>query len=170
MKEDLHITELRSDRVDEYKEFLSKGLVLDEEHFRITPNDDLLARFPTLDRDDNFTLGAFLDGKLAGVVSFERDGRNREKLKHKGILFRMYVAADFRGQGIAGKLIAAVIEKARTLKGLEQINLTVVAQNDRAKKLYEQFGFVTYGSEKHAIKWKGKYFTEDLMVLRLKHH
>lgn len=162
------ITELKSESVDEYKDFLSKGLVLDEEHFRITPNDDLLARFPTLDREDNFTLGAFSGKQLIGVVSFERDGRNREKLRHKGILFRMYVAPEFRGQGIAGKLIAAVVEKARAIKGLEQINLTVISQNERAKKLYESFGFVTFGSEINAIKWKGKYFDEDLMVLRLK--
>lgn len=163
------ITELESDSVQEYKAFLSYGLEHDEENFRITPADDLHAPFPTKDREDSFTLGARVNKELAGVVSFTRDGTDREKLRHKGILFRMYVSKDFRGQGIAQALIADVIERAKKLDDIEQINLTVIANNARAKKLYENFGFVTFGSEPHAIKWKGKYFTEDQMVLSLKH-
>jgi len=55
--------------------------------FRITPTDDLNAPFPTKDTEDSFTLGAFVGSELARIVSFERDGKDREKLRHKGILF-----------------------------------------------------------------------------------
>lgn len=165
---DIEITELKSDQAEHYKKFLTFGLVNDEENFRITPNDDLNASFPTKDTLDSFSLGAYSDNELAGVVSFTRDGGDREKLRHKGILFRMYVSKDFRGQGIAKKLIEKLIERVKQISDIEQINLTVISNNDNAKKLYEKFGFVTFGSESNAIKWKGKYFTEDQMTLRLK--
>jgi ribosomal protein S18 acetylase RimI-like enzyme len=164
----LAITEIKSDQNEQYKRFLHFGLLHDEENFRITPEDDLNAPFPTADKPDSFTLGAYAGNELAGIVSFTRDGENREKLRHKGILFRMYVSKDFRGQGIAKKLIGAVIERVKEIPNIEQINLTVIANNDTAKTLYEKFGFVTIGSEPNAIKWKGKYFTEDQMVLRLR--
>ena len=164
----IEITEIKSDQIEEYKTFLTFGLIHDEENFRITPNDDLHALFPTKDTLDSFTLGAYSDNELAGIVSFTRDGGDREKLRHKGILFRMYVSRDFRGQGIAKKLIGELIERVKQLADIEQINLTVIATNDNAKKLYEKFGFVTFGSESNAIKWKGNYFTEDQMTLKLR--
>lgn len=79
----------------------------------------------------------------------------------------MYVSQDFRGQGIAKKLIEKLIERVKQINNIEQINLTVIANNENAKKLYEKFGFVTFGSEINAIKWKAKYFTEDQMTLKL---
>lgn len=164
----IEITEIKSDHDEQYKKFLTFGLINDEENFRITPYDDLNAPFPTKDTMDSFSLGAYSENKLAGIVSFTRDGGDREKLRHKGILFRMYVSKDFRGQGIAKRLIEKLIERVKQISDIEQINLTVIANNDNAKKLYGKFGFVTFGSENNAIKWKGKYFTEDQMTLKLK--
>ncbi len=80
----------------------------------------------------------------------------------------MYVSKEFRGQGIAKKLIEVVVLRAKTIPGIEQINLTVIQNNETAKALYKKAGFVTFGSEVNAIKWKGRYFTEDQMVLHLK--
>ncbi len=164
---DIKVSEIKSDKKDLYKAFLSIGLVEDEENFRITLNDDLNSSFPTKDKEDNFTLGAFIEHQLVGVVSFERDGSNREKLQHKGILFRMYVSKDFRGIGIAKKLIQELIDKVIRIKDIEQINLTVISSNKNAKVLYEKFNFLTFGSEENAIKWKDKYFSEDQMVLKI---
>ncbi len=163
----LIIAEITSDKIIAYKEFLTNGLLNDEENFRITPEDDLNASFPTLDKEDSFTIGAYFDNILAGVVSFARDGHDREKLRHKGILFRMYVSSGFRGRGIAKKLIEELINRVRKIGTIEQINLTVIASNTNAKMLYEKCGFITFGSETNAIKWKGKYFTENQMVLML---
>jgi RimJ/RimL family protein N-acetyltransferase len=163
----LKILELKSNQIKVYKDFLNVGLIEDEENFRITPNDDLHSPFPTKDKEDSFTLGAFIQNELVGIVSFTRDGNDREKLRHKGILFRMYVSKNYRGLGIAKQLIKELIDRVVEIKDIEQINLTVIATNANAKVLYEKFGFQTFGSEINAIKWKGKYFTEDQMVLRL---
>jgi len=77
------------------------------------------------------------------------------------------VSPDCRGKKIGQKLIRQVIDRALALDNLEHINLTVVATNEGAKKLYEKFGFITYGIERNGIKWKGKYFDEELMTLPL---
>jgi cyclohexyl-isocyanide hydratase len=162
------ILEIKSDKIKEYKAFLSVGLLNDEENFRITPTDELTSSFPTKDKDDSFTLGAFIGNQLGGIVSFSRDGFDREKLRHKGILFRMYVAFDFRRMGISKLLIEGLINRVKEIKDIEQINLTVISNNANAKSLYEKFGFVTFCTEQNAIKWKDKYFAEDQMVLKLK--
>ena len=165
---EIKILEIKSNQNIEYRDFLKIGLITDEENFRITPIDDLNSMFPTKDKEDSFTLGAYFENSLAGIVSFSRDGNNREKLRHKGILFRMYVSKEFRRKGIAKQLIEELINRVKKVKNIEQINLTVISNNENAKKLYEKFGFETFGSEKNAIKWKGKYFTEDQMVLKLR--
>jgi RimJ/RimL family protein N-acetyltransferase len=163
------IKEIKSDHLTSYKEFLRTGLIEDEDNFRLTANDDEEAPFPTNNKEDSFTLGAYINNELAGVVSFERDGAEREKLRHKGILFRMYISKKFRGRGVGRELIGAVMQRAEKVTGIEQINLTVIENNEAAKALYRKCGFVTFRSEKRAIKWKGRYFTEDQMVLFLTH-
>ena len=166
--DNLKIKEIKSDQNKEYKEFFTLGLINDENNFRISPNDDLDALFPTKDRSDSFTLGAYLDNELAGIVSFERDGEQREKLRHKGLLFRMYVSESFRGKGIGKKLVETLVQRVKAISDIEQINLTVISDNENAKGLYKKFGFETFSIEQNAIKWKNNYFTEEQMVLRLK--
>ena len=150
-----------------YKNFFMKGLIQDSNNFRISPQDEINADFPTNGTTDSFTLGAYATSELAGVVSFERDGQNREKLRHKGILFRMYISPDFRGKGISKILINKLLELVNKVEDIEQINLTVISNNTVAKKIYESFGFKTFSMEMNAQKWKGVYFDEETMVLPL---
>jgi RimJ/RimL family protein N-acetyltransferase len=164
----IKIKEILSTEIEQYKMFLATGLQSDEENLLITLKDNSDAPFPTKDRNDSFTLGAYAENVLAGVVSFARDGEDREKLRHKGIMFTMYVLKEFRGHGIARELLEELIKRVKTISDIEQINLIVIANNSRAKKLYEKFGFEKFGTEMNSIKWKGKYFSEDQMVLRLK--
>ncbi len=163
----MEIKEIQSRDLAEYRKFLLSGLIRDGANFRISPDDEKEAPFPTLDTVDSFTLGTFEDHQLAGIVSFQREGENREKLRHKGLLFRMYVDPQFRGKGMAQLLIKALIERVERLGDIEQINLTVVSNNPVAKKLYEKFGFTSFAEEKNALKWKGHYYTEEQMVLYL---
>ena len=161
----IEIKEITSEIIDQYKKLISKGLIEDESCFRIAPEDEQLEAFPTQDKADSFTLGAFESNQLIGVASFKREGANRLKLRHKGLLFKIYVDSAHRQRGIASDLIQAVIHRVRQIEDIEQINLTVIPTNKHAKKLYEKFGFETYAQEKKAVKWKGKYFDEDQMKL-----
>lgn len=164
----IEIKEILSTEVEQYRKFLAAGLQSDEENLLVTFTENSSAPFPTKDRNDSFTLGAYVENILAGIVSFTRDGEDREKLRHKGIISTMFVSKEFRGHGIAGRLLEALIQRVRSISDIEQINLIVISTNTGAKQLYEKFGFKKYGTELNSIKWKGKYFSEDQMVLHLK--
>lgn len=161
------IVEITSDQITDYKNFFMEGLLQNENKFRISLEDEIKSPFPTKDKPDSFTLGAFVQNQLAGIVSFEREGENRQKLRHKGLLFRMYVDHTFSGKGVGRQLMENLFERVKALHDIEQINLTVIADNENAKKLYTSLGFKTFSVEEYAIKWKGAYHTEQQMVLHL---
>ena len=116
--------------------------------------------------DDKFVLGAFVDRNLlAGIVTFIRE--SSPKTAHKGNIYGMFVNPETRGQGVGKSLMLELIKKVKDCHGLEQINLTVVSNNVRAKNLYKSLGFEVYGVEKNALKFNGQYFDEDLMVLKI---
>lgn len=164
----VEIREILSSETARYKKFLTSALQHDKESLLITEKDNENSTFPTKDKNDSFTLGAYIDNMLAGIVSFDRDGENREKLRHKGIISTMYVSKEFRGLGIAKDLLKELIKRVKAIADIEQIKIVVITTNSKAKQLYENFGFEKYGTELNSIKWQGKYFSEDLMVLRLK--
>ncbi len=79
----------------------------------------------------------------------------------------MYVHADASGRGIGRRLIQETIKRAREIEGLEQINLTVVASNSRAKNLYFSEGFKSFAMEERGLKMGETYYDEEQMALRL---
>jgi len=115
---------------------------------------------------DKFVLGAFGDdGNLFGVVAFVRE--TGMKTRHKGNIYGMYVVPEKRGVGLGKELMGEVIRNAREIEGIEQLNLTVISNNNPARKLYMSLGFEIYGREQNALKYENQYYDEDLMVLRL---
>lgn len=108
----------------------------------------------------NALFGGFARGTLMGIVGFcPLEG---PKLRHRGVLWGMYVRPEARGTGLATALIESLIEHAR--KDVEQIQLTTIASNPRALRFYQRMGFSEYGFEKAALKFNGVYFDAVLMV------
>jgi len=115
---------------------------------------------------ESFVLGAFNDsGTLIGMTGFFRE--QYVKMRHKGVIWGMYVAPEARGQGVGRALLQEAISRATELAGLEQINLMVVTTNIAARQLYLSLGFRVYGFEYHAMKQGDAYWDEELMVLLL---
>ena len=114
---------------------------------------------------ENFTLGAFEDDRLAGMVGFYRE--NALKLRHKGYLVSMYVLPEYRSRGIARALLIEAINRAQRLPDLKQLLLGVVETQTTAKRLYESLGFIVYGREPDAVKIGDNYFAEEFMLLKL---
>ena len=116
--------------------------------------------------DENFVLGAFgEDGRLTGVAGFYRAAHL--KLRHKGFVWGMYVAPESRGVGVGRALLSSIIERGKSLPGLEQICLDVVTVNGAARGLYLSQGFRIYALEREAMKQDGEYYDVEHMVLRL---
>ncbi|SDW23389.1 GNAT family N-acetyltransferase [Paenibacillus sp. CF384] len=126
-----------------------------------TPIESVKARIQA--SEDQYVLGAFTEsGELVGMVGFRRE--ESVKVKHKGFVWGMYVSPIARQQGVGRLLLQELLNRGRELDGLEQINLMVVTGNERARGLYLSLGFEVYGLERRALKYRGIYYDEELMV------
>ena len=160
------IREITPQEVTEFKDFFRQGLIKRPDCFRISSADLAPLPFPTRNAPDSFTLGAFdEEDNWMGTVSFQREGRERERLRHQGLLFFMYVSEKSEGKGVGSQLIDALVQRVKDQTAIEQITLTVVGTNFRAKNLYLLRGFETYGYQKRAIKWNDTYLDEEFMYL-----
>lgn len=113
----------------------------------------------------NFVVGAFDDAGLAGTAGYYRD--TREKRRHKGHIWGMYVAPRLRGNGAGKALLAEVIRLAKTDPGLRSILLSVSETQPAARRLYESMGFVHYGTEPVALRVGDRDLAEEFLALRL---
>jgi ribosomal protein S18 acetylase RimI-like enzyme len=113
---------------------------------------------------DRFVAGAFDEQGLAGVTGYYRD--TREKRRHKGHIWGMYVAPRLRGQGAGEALLREAIRLAQTSPGLRSILLSVSATKPEARRLYERVGFVHYGTEPVALRVGDEDLAEEFLVLR----
>ncbi|MFD1177998.1 GNAT family N-acetyltransferase [Paenibacillus puldeungensis] len=116
--------------------------------------------------ENHFVLGAFtVEEQLIGIVGFRRG--QGIKIKHKGMIWGVYVSPEHRGCGIARLLLQEVLKKAGNMEGLKQINLSVVTINTAAVELYKKLGFRPYGIEKNAIEYNGQGYDEEYMTYYL---
>lgn len=115
--------------------------------------------------ENSFTFEVFEDSQLIGVVTFIKE--KLLKLRHRANIVALYVKPEKRGNGLGKHLLLTVIEKAKSLDGIEQIYLTVVTSNGSAKQLYSSCGFKVFGKDKRALKMNNKYYDEEYMILYL---
>jgi GNAT superfamily N-acetyltransferase len=145
-----------------YSELWRNALTEEDEFFRISIEDEPLPRIQTKFSNESFTLGAFIDSNLVGTVSIECD--LRMKLKHKALLFRMFVHASAAGKGVGKALINEAFVYAKNIQGLRQLYLTVLDTNERAIHLYTSVGFKIFAHEPESVKIKTKFVGELQMV------
>jgi RimJ/RimL family protein N-acetyltransferase len=111
-------------------------------------------------------IGAFDEaGELVGVVGLRRE--QGLKFRHKGVIWGFFVRPDQQGKGLGRRLMEAILAKARSIEGLEQLKLVVAEDNPAAQKLYESFGFERFGLEPREIKVNGEYYNSAYMWLKL---
>lgn len=94
------------------------------------------------DSPDEIEILAEIDGKVIGTAGISRIG-TKDKVKHRAEM-GISVDKDYWGLGIGRALTKACIECAK-IAGYSQLELDVVAQNERAIALYESEGFAQYG-------------------------
>lgn len=145
-----------------YSQLWANALVEHNECFRISSSDEPSPQIPTKFSRESFTLGAFINAELVGSVSVERD--MREKLKHKALLFRMFVHASAAGKGVGRALVKEALMEAKRVEGLKQLYLTVLDTNERARDLYASFGFAAFAYEPESVKINSAFVGELQMV------
>ncbi len=115
---------------------------------------------------NSFVMGVFADDSLAGIAGFFR-AKEGYKVAHKGVIWGVFLKSEYRGKGLAKKLLLGTIDNARQVGGIELIFLSVNASNPSAIKAYEAVGFKIWGLEKKAMKIGKRYVDENHMVLSL---
>ena len=131
-----------------------------------TPMSDVVQRLKEASESPyDFILGLFSDDAFIGMVGFRRERGDR--LRHKGTIWGMYVAAEAQGRGLGRALMREAISRASSMPGLEQMSLGVISGNEYARNLYLSLGFESYGLEKRAMIVDGEYHDDELMQMFL---
>lgn len=112
--------------------------------------------------DGGMVFGGGADGRIDGVAGLHIP--TGEKVRHKGLLWGMYVRAEARGTGLARQLIAAVLDAARGR--VEEVMLGVGIGNAAAIGCYRAAGFEVCGLDLRAIKLGDCYIDELQMTIR----
>ncbi|HEX5837856.1 MAG TPA: GNAT family N-acetyltransferase [Anaerolineales bacterium] len=115
------------------------------------------------DDPDHVMFGAFDEGQLIGIVGFAR--QERQRARHRGEVVQMYVDASHRGQRVGEGLLRGLLDQVFTLEGVEQVQLSVVAHNRAAIRLYERIGFRAFGVQPNYFKVGVHYFDQQFMQL-----
>lgn len=114
---------------------------------------------------ERIMISAYIDGKLIANCGFSRIAPF-ERAKHRAE-FGMSIIKEFWNVGIGSLLLSTLIESAK-IAGYEQLELEVVAENERAVTLYEKFGFELFGTRKNTFKFRdGNYCACHLMLKNL---
>ncbi|POR56827.1 GNAT family N-acetyltransferase [Bosea psychrotolerans] len=109
----------------------------------------------------SLVFGAFADAELVGIAGFLAG--SSEKSRHRGMLWGVYLAPDWRGRGIARALVEAVVQHAA--QHVLVLQARAVTTNSVALHLYERLGFKPYGIESKALRINDALFDEALLAL-----
>ncbi len=76
------------------------------------------------------------------------------------LIASVYVTEQVRGKGVGRALLAAVIDHAKTIAGISQLQLSVRKSQQPAVKLYQSLGFTKVGAEGQGIETESIYALE----------
>ncbi len=159
----LNVRRILTSEAEAYQLLRMEGLIRHPDCFRIAPEDE--AALPLADIvkkiEAGYVLGGFQDDVLVGIAGLS--AFPGAKAGHKALLWGMYVREEARGHGLADQLMDKILQEAKR-RGFQQVQLTVIASNPRAFKVYERWGFELYATELKSVKVGDAYFDEQLRV------
>lgn len=117
-------------------------------------------------RPDDGIVGAFDGERLVGMTGFFRE--SRPKVRHKAVIWGVYVAPEARGCGAGRAMLGAAIDALRACGDIEIATLSVSARSRAARALYVSMGFVPWGVEPDSMVIGGERVDEEYMSLRLR--
>lgn len=115
--------------------------------------------------DRSAVFGAFVDCALVGMAGLVRE--EMLKMRHKALVWGMYVAPRARGRGIGGALLEAAVARAGSWPGVSAVHLAASETATSAMRLYERAGFQRWGIEPEALAWQGRRYAEHHFVYLL---
>ena len=130
-----------------------------------TPEDEKEFLAGSLESTDSALVIATVDGKIAGHAGVH-GSRVRRKTRHR-CMMGISLLEEYWGLGIGTAVIGYLGELGKQM-GYEQMELIMVAENERAGALYRKCGFAECGRQYRGMKFDdGTYHDEILMVKML---
>jgi RimJ/RimL family protein N-acetyltransferase len=109
---------------------------------------------------DGTLLVAEMDGRLVGFL--EACGGRYRRDRHS-VTLAMGVCRDAWGHGVGRQLLEAAEAWARA-RDKHRLELTVMAHNERAVRLYTRAGFEVEGTRRHSLQVDGRWVDELAMA------
>ncbi|HET6511721.1 MAG TPA: GNAT family N-acetyltransferase [Candidatus Kapabacteria bacterium] len=167
----IHLRQLSPSDLDAALELRYEALADSPTAFMSTLEESRISsprQFPlTLDpaNTDNTMFGLFDGEKLIGTALLSRE--QKKKRRHVAWIQGVYVKPAYRNKKLGKLLIQHLIDHARTIEGVDHLQLSVESENLVARSVYESLGFVFWGREFGAAKENGREYHEDYMSLRI---
>ncbi len=129
-------------------------------HTIFTPKavQDFLEKLPNRDDRADWAIIRASDNVFLGEVVL-----NDLNTDNQSMNFRIALGQKYLGQGYGTQATRAVIDYGLDMIQLHRISLGVLAFNPRAKRVYEKYGFVQEGIERHALLWDGQWVDQIIM-------
>ncbi|MFA6023645.1 MAG: GNAT family protein [Candidatus Gracilibacteria bacterium] len=112
--------------------------------------------------DNEIFLVAEIGKEIVGVLNVNANSKKR--MKHIGT-FGVSLKKAHWGKGIGALFIQTMLDWAKSNGVTRKMNLSVMANNKRAMKLYKKFGFKKEGLLKRDALINGKFYDAYLMGL-----
>lgn len=115
---------------------------------------------------NDFSIGAFIDEKLVGVISLKRESKS--SVRHKATVWGFFVVPQHRHKKIGKALLEKLIINACEIEGLDYLRAIVTVSDSNIKRIFAAAGFSEYGIETRGIKQGETYFDQSFVRLNLK--
>ncbi|MBQ7605479.1 MAG: GNAT family N-acetyltransferase [Firmicutes bacterium] len=132
----------------------------DENSFNAEQEADFLKE--KTDSANEIEIVAIVDGEIVGSAGIEAIG-TKYKVRHRADL-GIGISKDYWGLGLGKALMNACIECAKEA-GYTQLELNVVAENERAIALYKTFGFKEFGRNPRGFNSRESGYQELVYML-----
>ncbi len=133
------------------------------DEIRLTPEKEAQYLQQRAESEDEVELVAEVEGRIVGLAGVDRVGR-QAKVKHRAS-FGISIDRAFWGLGIGRAMTRACIRCAKAA-GYAQLELDVVADNQRAIALYRSEGFVEYGRNPKGFRSRVSGW-QEIVLMRL---
>ena len=106
---------------------------------------------------------ARIDNKIVALVVYALI--IPKNVEHMARISSVFTDPDFRRQGIGEKLMKRALDDLHQNSITSRIALSVGADKEAARKMYQKLGFVEFGLGRKEIKYNGKYYDQVQMEL-----